>query len=89
VLIANYSKNRENEFLQGLYCKCNRRQLELRKAKRCRRDSGKTKEVRKRGKRESDEDNMLKSKMTQDHCLSLQPIKRLRSHLLYKEEFQE
>jgi len=36
-----------------------------------------------------DEDNILKSKMTQDHCLSLQPIKRLESHILFREEPQE
>jgi len=33
-----------------------------------------------------DEDNMLESKTTQDHCLSLWPIKRLKSHLLFREE---
>jgi len=36
-----------------------------------------------------DEVNMLESKMTRDHCLSLQPIKRLKSHLLFIEEPQE
>ena len=36
-----------------------------------------------------EEDNMLKSKTTWDHCLSLQPIKRLESHLLCRGEFQE
>jgi len=33
-----------------------------------------------------DEDNMLKSKMTRDRRLSLQPSKRLKSHLLFREE---
>jgi len=33
-----------------------------------------------------DEDNMLESKMTQDRYLSLQPSKRLKSHLLFREE---
>jgi len=36
-----------------------------------------------------DEDNMLESKTTQDHYLSLWPIKRLKSHLLFREEPQE
>jgi len=36
-----------------------------------------------------DEDNALESKMTQDHCLSLQSMKRLESHSLHKEGFQE
>jgi len=36
-----------------------------------------------------DEDNMLKSKITQDHCFSLLTIKRLESHLLFREELQE
>ena len=36
-----------------------------------------------------DEDNMLESKTTQDRCLSLQPIKRLESHILFREEPQE
>jgi len=33
-----------------------------------------------------DKDNMLESKMTQDHHLSLWPIKRLESHLLFRED---
>ena len=33
-----------------------------------------------------DEDNALKSKTTQNYCLSLQPSKRLKSHLLFREE---
>jgi len=33
-----------------------------------------------------DKDNMLESKTTQDHRLSLQPIKRLKSHLLFRED---
>ena len=33
-----------------------------------------------------DEDNALKSKTTQDRCLSLQPSKRLESHPLFREE---
>jgi len=33
-----------------------------------------------------DEDNMLKSKTTQDHYLSLWPIKRLKSCLLFRED---
>jgi len=33
-----------------------------------------------------DEDNIFKSKTTQDHCLSLWPIKRLKSHILFREE---
>jgi len=33
-----------------------------------------------------DEDNMLESKTTQDHHLSLWPIKRLKSHLLFRED---
>jgi len=33
-----------------------------------------------------DKDNALESKITQDHCLSLQPSKRLESHLLFREE---
>ena len=36
-----------------------------------------------------DEDNMLKSKITQDHRFSLLTIKRLESHLLFREELQE
>jgi len=36
-----------------------------------------------------DKDNVLESKTTQDCCLSLQPIKRLESHLLFREEPQE
>jgi len=36
-----------------------------------------------------DEDNALKSKMTRDHCLSLQPSKRLKSHSLFREEHPE
>jgi len=35
------------------------------------------------------EDNVLKSKMTRDRHLSLWPIKRLKSHLLLREEPQE
>ena len=33
-----------------------------------------------------DEDNVLESKTTQDCCLSLWPIKRLESHILFTEE---
>jgi len=33
-----------------------------------------------------DEDNVLKSKITRDCCLSLQPIKRLESHILFREK---
>jgi len=33
-----------------------------------------------------DEDNMLKSKTTRDHHLSLWPSKRLESHPLFREE---
>jgi len=33
-----------------------------------------------------DEDNTLENKTTQDYCLSLQPIKRLESHLLFRED---
>ena len=36
-----------------------------------------------------DEDNVLESKTTQDRCLSLWPIKRLKSHILFREEPQE
>jgi len=36
-----------------------------------------------------DEDNMLESKTTRDRRLSLWPIKRLKSHLLLREEPQE
>ena len=36
-----------------------------------------------------DKDNMLESKTTQDHCLSLQPIKRLKSHILFRKEPKE
>jgi len=36
-----------------------------------------------------DEDNMLESKITRDHCLSLWPIKRLKSHILFREKPQE
>ena len=36
-----------------------------------------------------DEDNMLESKTTQDRYLSLWPIKRLKSHILFREEPQE
>ena len=56
-------------------------------------------EVRKRGQEERsdreieeelfDKDNALKSKTTQDRCLSLQPSKRLKSHLLFREEHPE
>jgi len=35
------------------------------------------------------EDNVLESKMTRDRCLSLWPIKRLESHILFREEPQE
>jgi len=33
-----------------------------------------------------DEDNALESKITRDHRLSLQSSKRLKSHLLFREE---
>jgi len=36
-----------------------------------------------------DEDNVLESKMTQDCHLFLQPIKRLKSHILFREKPQE
>jgi len=36
-----------------------------------------------------DEDNTFESKTTQDHCLYLQPSKRLETHLLYEGGFQE
>jgi len=36
-----------------------------------------------------DEDNVLENKTTQDCHLSLWPIKRLKSHLLFREEPQE
>ena len=36
-----------------------------------------------------DKDNALESKTTQDHHLSLQPSKRLESHLLFREEHLE
>jgi len=36
-----------------------------------------------------DEDNILKNKTTQDRHLSLWPIKRLESYLLFREEPQE
>jgi len=36
-----------------------------------------------------DEDNVLESKATQDHRLSLQPSKRLKSHPLFREEHLE
>ena len=35
-----------------------------------------------------DKDNMLENKTTQDRCLSLQPIKRPKGHLLFREEPQ-
>jgi len=41
------------------------------------------KEVEEKNRR-LDEDNTLKSKMTQDRCLLLQPGKRLETHLLCK-----
>jgi len=53
-------------------------------------------EVRKRGQEERsdreieeelfDKDNVLENKMTRDCCLSLQPIKRLESYLLFRED---
>jgi len=36
-----------------------------------------------------DEDNVFEGKMTQDHHFSLQPIKRLKSHLSFRGELQE
>jgi len=36
-----------------------------------------------------DKDNALESKTTQDHHLSLQPSKRLKSHPLFREEHPE
>jgi len=36
-----------------------------------------------------DEDNMLESKTTRDHYLSLQPIKKLKSYLLFRKKPQE
>ena len=36
-----------------------------------------------------DEDNVLESKITRDCCLSLWSIKRLESHILFREEPQE
>jgi len=36
-----------------------------------------------------DEDNVLESKTTRDCCLFLWPIKRLESHILFKEAPQE
>jgi len=36
-----------------------------------------------------DEDNVLRSKMTRDRCLFLQPSKRLKSHPLFREEYPE
>jgi len=50
--MANYSKNKKIVFLQELHCKGNRRKLELREVRRCRRDSKKAREVGKRGRRE-------------------------------------
>jgi len=52
LLIANYSKNWKNESSQRWHCKCNRRRLELREVRRCRRDSRKARGVKKRGRRE-------------------------------------
>jgi len=45
--------------------------------------------LRREVKERFDKDNMLESKMTWDHCLSLWPIKRLKSHLLFREEPQK
>jgi len=47
--MANYNKNKKDKFLQELYYKCNKRKLELRKARKYKRDS---REVGKRSKRE-------------------------------------
>jgi len=52
LLMANYSKNRKAEFSQELYCNCSRRRLELGEVRRCRIGSKKTREARKRDRRE-------------------------------------
>jgi len=44
------------------------------------------KKLEKEVKRRIDKDNTLESKTAWDHYLSLQPIKRLESHLLFREE---
>jgi len=43
-------------------------------------------EVREMKEEVFDEDNVLESKTTRDHCLSLWPSKRLESHPLFREE---
>jgi len=50
--MANYSKNKKAKSSQELYHNCNRRKLELKKVRKYRRDSEKTKEVRKKDRRE-------------------------------------
>jgi len=48
--MANYTKNKKDKFSQELYYKCNRRKLELKKARKYKRDS---REIGKKGKREN------------------------------------
>ena len=50
--MANYRKNREDKFLWELYCKYNGKKLELRRARRYKRDSREIREVEKRGRKE-------------------------------------
>ena len=52
MLMANYSKNKKAESSRELLCNCNERKLDFGKVRRCKRGSKKTREVRKRDKRE-------------------------------------
>jgi len=58
--------------------------------RRHRRNVAGTKEDREKDQeRWFEEDDALESKITQDQCFSLQPIKRLESHPLCRGGFQE
>jgi len=50
--MANYRKNKKAKSSQELYYNCNRRKLEVRKVRKYRRDSEKTREVKKKDRRE-------------------------------------
>jgi len=49
--MANHSKTGKAKSTQRLYCKQNRRKLGFREIKRCKKDSRKAIEVKKRGRR--------------------------------------
>jgi len=89
LLMANYSKNWKNKSSLRLYCNAMEGNWNLEKQEGVEKIVEKLEKSEREVREKIDEDSMLKSKITQDYCLFLWPIKRLESHLLCRREFQE